>query len=90
MKINKNLLLSLLFSLSIFVGALHYLNHAHQSGETCLVCTIQNHTDSADITPEFAEITHLSYFDLITNTPTHFISSSYTPTLFGRAPPTFS
>lgn len=90
MKINNKLIVSILFSLSIFVGALHNLEHAQHSADNCPVCTIKNHTDSADITPEFSELIPTHYFNNVFNAPQQFISSSYTPTLYGRAPPSFS
>lgn len=87
MKINRQLLFSILFSLSILVGALHNLEHAHHSADNCPICTMQSHTDSADITPQFyTNVIQQAY--ILPQIPQQiFISSSLTPTLFGRAPP---
>lgn len=62
MKIKQTLLFSVLFTVSIFVGALHHLNDTHAESENCMVCHIQNHSDSGDITPELAEIVGLLHF----------------------------
>lgn len=90
MKIKQTLLLSILFALSIFVGALHHLEHAHTGSENCMVCQIQSHSDSADINPELAETIEFLHFQTPQTKQISFHQTSFKTTLYGRAPPSFS
>jgi len=76
--------------MSIFVGALHYLDHTHNESENCMVCHIQNHSASADITPELAQIVPCLHFLSPLTKHTLLCKTTFSTTLYGRAPPSFS
>jgi hypothetical protein len=90
MRIKQTLLFSIFFALSIFVGALHHLEHTHSNSENCMVCHIQTHSDSPDITPTLAEVINLFHFQTLLQKQQTFYTTTFKTTLYGRAPPTFS
>jgi hypothetical protein len=90
MKIKQTLLLSILFTLSIFVGVLHHLEHTHSKSENCMVCHVQAHSDSPDISPILGEIVNLLHFQTLLQKQKIFYTTTFKTTLYGRAPPTFS
>lgn len=90
MKIKQTLLFSVLFSISIFIGALHHLDHTHSKSENCMVCHIQNHSDSEDTTPELAQVVPYLHFLSPLTKHTLLSKTTFSTTLYGRAPPSFS
>jgi len=90
MKLNKQLLFSILFALSILVGAVHNLEHSTHSSDNCSICTLQSHTDSADLnTPAFVQNIFIP-FEMPHDAIPSPIVSKFPQTLFSQGPPTHS
>lgn len=90
MKISKQLLVSLLFTASLFLSAAHNIKHFSHSDENCPICVLHNYSDSGDITPEFSLDSESIAFEVpLTRDDLFVILDVYTlPNT--RAPPFFS